>query len=47
MIMVDKIYSSMHKGPFRILSLFMAFAMAFGVIWDPTLFASNTSSLAI
>ncbi|PAV04174.1 cyd operon protein YbgE [Arsenophonus sp. ENCA] len=46
-MMVDKIYSSMHKGPFRILILFMAFAMAFCVVWDPTLFASNTSSLSI
>ncbi|MFS1537907.1 MAG: cyd operon YbgE family protein [Candidatus Phlomobacter fragariae] len=36
--MVDKVYSSMYKGPFR-----MAFAME---LWDPTLFASNTSSLA-
>lgn len=46
MIMVDKIYSAMHKGPFRILILFMAFAMAFCVLWDPTLFAANTSFLA-
>lgn len=47
MIMVDKIYLSMYKGPFRVLILFMAFAMAFCVLWAPTLFASNTSSLAI
>lgn len=46
MIMVDKIYTVMHKGPFRILILFMAFAMAFCVLWDPTLFAANTSALA-
>lgn len=47
MIMVDKIYTLMNKGLFRILILFMAFAMAFCILWDPTLFAANTSLLTI
>lgn len=45
--MLDKSYQLLNKGPIRALVLIMALAMAFCVMWDPSRFAANTSSLAI
>ena len=45
--MLDKSNQLLNKGPIRALVLIMALAMAFCVMWDPSRFAANTSSLAI
>ncbi|ATM85189.1 cyd operon protein YbgE [Yersinia frederiksenii] len=47
MMLSDKLYALMDKGPFRALSLLLAFAVAFCVFWDPTRFAAATSSLEV
>lgn len=48
MIMLsDKLYAVMDKGPLRALSLVMALVLAGCVFWDPTRFAAKTSSLEI
>lgn len=45
--MLDKSYQLLNKGPIRALVLLLALAMAFCVMWDPSRFAANTSSLTI
>ncbi|WP_066751772.1 cyd operon protein YbgE [Proteus myxofaciens] len=45
--MLDKSYQLLNKGPIRALVLIMALGMAFCIMWDPSRFAANTSSLAI
>ncbi|ARB85779.1 cyd operon protein YbgE [Yersinia intermedia] len=47
MMLSDKLYDLMDKGPFRALSLVLAFAVAFCVFWDPSRFAAATSSLEV
>lgn len=43
----NKLYAIMDKGPFRALSLILAFSLAFCVFWDPARFAAKTSSIEI
>lgn len=45
--MLDKSYQLLNKGPIRALVLIMALALAFCVVWDPSRFAANTSSLQV
>ncbi|MBA5859201.1 cyd operon protein YbgE [Morganella morganii] len=45
--MLDKSYQLLDKGPLRALVLIMAVGLALSVVWDPSRFASNTSSLQI
>ena len=45
--MLDKSYQLLDKGPIRVLVLLMALGLALSVIWDPSRFAANTSSLQI
>ncbi|EAB8791475.1 cyd operon protein YbgE, partial [Salmonella enterica subsp. enterica] len=45
--MLDKSYQLLDKGPLRALVLIMALGLALSVIWDPSRFAANTSSLQI
>lgn len=47
MMLSDKLYDLMDKGPLRALSLVLAFAVAFCVFWDPSRFAAATSSLEV
>ncbi|MDD9339932.1 cyd operon protein YbgE [Providencia heimbachae] len=46
-MLVDKTYQLLDKGPVRALILILALVTAGTVIWDPTLFAANTSSFQI
>ncbi|EGT3623678.1 MULTISPECIES: cyd operon protein YbgE [Morganella] len=45
--MLNKSYQLLDKGPLRALVLVMALGLALCVIWDPSRFAANTSSLQI
>ncbi|MDR0218488.1 MAG: cyd operon protein YbgE [Enterobacteriaceae bacterium] len=44
-MLVDKLHQLMNKGLLRTLILIMALGLALCVLWDPTRFAANTSSL--
>ncbi|MCO7260932.1 cyd operon protein YbgE [Dickeya zeae] len=47
MMVIDRLYRCMDKGPLRALSLIMALLLAGCVFWEPARFAARTSSLAV
>ncbi|PHM36048.1 cyd operon protein YbgE [Xenorhabdus innexi] len=46
-MLVDRFYQLMNKGLLRALILIMALGLALCILWEPTIFASNTSSLMV
>ena len=46
-MLMDKTYQLLGKGPIRALILVLALVTAGTVMWDPSLFAANTSSFPI